>query len=516
MLRYHFFAPLLSFANPAALWALLGLLVPLAIHLWNRQPGRVVPVGALRWLTAGANRRMRRLHLTQWPLLLLRLALVAALALTAAAPRWQLPPQPVRPVVLISPEVPASPAWPLLRPTIDSLRRRGAGLRVFGPGFPLLTDSLAITRIRPSRSDSTVTTDAFWPRAAEAADSFPARPLYLFTSAGLAHFAGSRPALPARLHWQLVPADSATQTWLLAAARSGPDSLRLTIGRGDAAGALFRRQHVTWPRQPLTLPGLPTLRVQPRGAGFLLLPADSGAAPVPVARPLRVGIGSDDTRRPDLRYLRAALQAAAPALPAGLALRARPASAAQQLAADSLDWLLWLTDAPLPAVLRRQQAAGLRVLTDAPAPGQAAPVAFVFDEASGTASRLLRRGGTPAAGATTLWADAAGRPVLTQTFLGRGTAYQLHTRFHPQWSLLPDDGQLPALLLTLLAPPTPAGPEPRRLPTNQLTSRLAPGSEGVATHAQLDLRPWLALAAGLLFGLERLLVGRRSSSVAAV
>ncbi|RYY14411.1 MAG: hypothetical protein EOO36_14315, partial [Cytophagaceae bacterium] len=33
---------LLSLTTPSALLALLGLLVPLAIHLWNRRPGQEV------------------------------------------------------------------------------------------------------------------------------------------------------------------------------------------------------------------------------------------------------------------------------------------------------------------------------------------------------------------------------------------------------------------------------------------------------------------------------------------
>ncbi|MDQ2771566.1 MAG: BatA domain-containing protein, partial [Bacteroidota bacterium] len=57
--------------HPAALLALTGLLVPVAIHLFNRRPGREVAVGSLRWLAAGANRRLRHLKLEQLWLLLL-------------------------------------------------------------------------------------------------------------------------------------------------------------------------------------------------------------------------------------------------------------------------------------------------------------------------------------------------------------------------------------------------------------------------------------------------------------
>ncbi|RAK64676.1 BatA domain-containing protein [Hymenobacter edaphi] len=514
---------MLFFANPAAVWALLGLLVPLAIHLWNRRPGRVVPVGALRWLTAGANRRMRRLHLTQWPLLLLRLAVVAVLAAALLGPRWPRPLRRARPQVLVSPEVLGSAAWPLLRPRVDSLRRGGAALRLFGPGFPPLPDSTAARlQRRPAASpDSAVAADWFWPRAAEAADSFPDQPLYLFTTASLAHFSGSRPALPARLRWQLLPPDAAPRPWLQAAARPAADSLWLTIGRGDAAGSSFRRQRLAWPGQlpqQLRAPGLLPHQLRPDGAGFVIQVIDSPAAAVPVARPLRIGLGYDHSRRTDLRYVQAALRAAAPALPAGLRLSTRPAAQAAAFAADSLDWLLWLTDAPLPAELRRQVPRGLQVLHDAPGPGRAAPATVAFDDLSEATTRLLRRGAAPA-GTTPRWLDATNQPALSWRRRGRGADFYLLTRFHPQWSTLPDDGQLPALLLTLLDPPTgPARPEARSLDARQLTAGSAPTTAapaGAARPGFRDLRPWFALAAGLLFGLERVLASRRLSRPAA-
>ncbi|WP_141765598.1 BatA domain-containing protein, partial [Hymenobacter coccineus] len=57
---------MLTLTSPAALLALLGLLVPLAIYLWNRRPGPEVAVGSLRWLAAGANRRLRNLKPEHW------------------------------------------------------------------------------------------------------------------------------------------------------------------------------------------------------------------------------------------------------------------------------------------------------------------------------------------------------------------------------------------------------------------------------------------------------------------
>ncbi|WP_460554347.1 BatA domain-containing protein, partial [Hymenobacter daeguensis] len=80
---------MVSFLHPAAFWALTGLLVPVAIHLWNRRPGREVAVGSLRWLATGANRRLRSLQPEQLWLLLLRAVLLALLAGAVAGPVWR-------------------------------------------------------------------------------------------------------------------------------------------------------------------------------------------------------------------------------------------------------------------------------------------------------------------------------------------------------------------------------------------------------------------------------------------
>ncbi len=70
---------------PAGLAALAALLLPLLIHLARRSEQRPTPFAALRWLRARPRPRSR-VRLDEWPLLLLRLALLALLALLLARP----------------------------------------------------------------------------------------------------------------------------------------------------------------------------------------------------------------------------------------------------------------------------------------------------------------------------------------------------------------------------------------------------------------------------------------------
>lgn len=70
---------------PAGLAALAALALPLLIHLARRSEHRPTPFAALRWLRARPKPR-NRVRFDEWPLLLLRLALLALLALLLARP----------------------------------------------------------------------------------------------------------------------------------------------------------------------------------------------------------------------------------------------------------------------------------------------------------------------------------------------------------------------------------------------------------------------------------------------
>ncbi|MEG1680702.1 MAG: BatA domain-containing protein, partial [Stenotrophomonas sp.] len=70
---------------PAGFIALAALLLPLLIHLARRSEQRIIDFAALRWLSAKPRPR-RRIRFDEWPLLLLRLLLLALLAVLLARP----------------------------------------------------------------------------------------------------------------------------------------------------------------------------------------------------------------------------------------------------------------------------------------------------------------------------------------------------------------------------------------------------------------------------------------------
>ena len=74
------------FANTMYLWALLGLAVPVAIHLWSKNEGKTIKVGSISLLKESETTQNNTLHLNEWILLLLRMLAVALLVFILAGP----------------------------------------------------------------------------------------------------------------------------------------------------------------------------------------------------------------------------------------------------------------------------------------------------------------------------------------------------------------------------------------------------------------------------------------------
>jgi hypothetical protein len=525
---------LFALTTPSELLALLGLLVPLAIHLWNRRPGREVAVGSLRWLTTGANRRLRNLRLEQVLLLLLRAALLAVLAVAVAGPVWRQVLPGGRGQVLVSPELAGTSSLAVVRPSIDSLRRRGYALRWLSQGLPKVSATAWRTDSLGRRTDSVLalsqatTAGFYWERIRQAADTFAGQPLYVLTPATLRGAQGTHRALPPNLTWQTLPLTTET-TWLQAA-NGSRDSLRLLLGHSTERQTTFRTVAVARPATGQKLAGaaLPPLRYetlsngQPQVQPLPATPADSGqtqpTVPVQPAT-LRVWVYTTPAYAEDARYLRAALRAASAGLPGPLALTVAPTLPDP---ASAPDWLFWLSAAPVPEAWQGRVSQGLHLWQTAAGPGVAdttALAALALEEAT-PVSIWRRTNQAASAKAELLWTDGQGHAVLARQAQGQGAFYQFTTRLNPAWSELPDSPALPALLLSVLRPDL-AGPELTRLSAHD-QRRLDPaqlptpatkvaGPPAPTAFRLLDLRPWVVLVAGLLLALERWLARRRDA-----
>ncbi|MEX5406648.1 BatA domain-containing protein [Stenotrophomonas sp. WED208] len=128
----------MSLLFPLGLAALAAWLLPLLIHLARRHPYTQLDFAALRWLRAQIRPR-QRIRFNDWPLLLVRLLLLAALALLLARPALTGP-------------APAPAAWTVVAPGLDATALRGTAeagnWHWLAPGFP------AIDQVPPASTAS--------------------------------------------------------------------------------------------------------------------------------------------------------------------------------------------------------------------------------------------------------------------------------------------------------------------------------------------------------------------------
>ena len=76
----------MAFLNPFFLFGLLAAGIPLVIHLWNRRRVVTIDFSSLIFITAAHRENARRFQLRQFLILLLRMAIIALIALALARP----------------------------------------------------------------------------------------------------------------------------------------------------------------------------------------------------------------------------------------------------------------------------------------------------------------------------------------------------------------------------------------------------------------------------------------------
>lgn len=177
----------MSLAFPLGLLALLGLALPLLVHLARREEQVPTMFAALRWLQA-RRKPQRRFRLEEFLLLALRLALVAGLALLLAAPFLR--------------GSTGAPAWVLVHPALDPAqveRDADTPAHWLAPGFPPVES--------PAPAASVPVASLLRQADAELA---PSTALAVWLPERVDGFDGERPRLSRAVDWHVLPAADST------------------------------------------------------------------------------------------------------------------------------------------------------------------------------------------------------------------------------------------------------------------------------------------------------------------
>jgi hypothetical protein len=129
---------MIQFANPSWLWALTGLLIPMAIHMLSRKEGKIIAIGSLRHLTETDTARFSSIRLNEVLLLVARCLLIILLVLLLAGTSVSLFEDSSEKWLLIDRGIEKEES---LKSLIDSLSEEGYELHWLANGFPPAADS---------------------------------------------------------------------------------------------------------------------------------------------------------------------------------------------------------------------------------------------------------------------------------------------------------------------------------------------------------------------------------------
>lgn len=167
---------------PGALVALVALAVPLALHIARRSEPKPMDFAALRWLREKPRPRAR-MRIDEWPLLLVRLLLLALVAVWLA-----------RPVLLGAGD--GAPYVAVVPGAVFQAADPRAEAHWLAPGFPDFKQAKPVLGADVGLASLIRQLDADLPRG---------RPLTIVTPAVIQGADGERPRLSRRIDWRIVP-----------------------------------------------------------------------------------------------------------------------------------------------------------------------------------------------------------------------------------------------------------------------------------------------------------------------
>lgn len=183
------------FANPMYLWALLGLAVPVAIHLWSKDEGKTIKVGSIANLKESENTQTRTLHLNEWLLLLLRMLAIALLVFILAEPFAKTKTRNQNLVYLVEPELLKIDTF---KNSMDSLSENKT-VKLFQEDFS-----------EYNAADSVKTVAANYWQLAQDFENLKADSLVVFSQSLVKGFKGKRPKTTENVNWVTIDSSRTT------------------------------------------------------------------------------------------------------------------------------------------------------------------------------------------------------------------------------------------------------------------------------------------------------------------
>ena len=499
-----------QFLNPIWLFAIAAVAIPVAIHLWNIRPGKVLKVGSISLMDAASRKSTRSFNLLDLLLLLLRCLLLILLATILSIPLWHrlLTNNKAKGWVLI-PKGTLQVSYQHFKTSIDSLTKAGYEFHYFESGFPKTNLNQVLLDPKDSLSWAGNQPVNYWNLSKQLDTTVSSTlPVYIFTPNRAGYFTGAKPQVALNMHWKTyIPADS-TATQLQEAWFTNTNTVRIAQGIGRPSGVSYTYI---------------TIRSDDQTNSPYHVDVTNGRATVSLRTGEQKPVNIDTTTlkiaiytatfSADAGYLEAALQAVAQFTQRKSAVKIYHDAGAIPA---KQDWIFWLSDKPVSHSLA-QQSKQLFIYEHGKIDNTNSWITQGVFSVASTAGQIgsfkIIQSSDP--NAETIWRDGYGNAVLSLQQTANQRTYHFYSRFNPTWNDLVWNDAFPAWMYKLMV-------DNRATVNTELTDKVAldqqqltPANMGhehaviAKTAGLLNLSNYCWLLLALLFIAERWLANRK-------
>lgn len=272
------------FANTTYLWGLLGLLIPIAIHLWSRKKVITIKVGSTKLLQSSEPKQTSSVKINEWWLLFLRLLIVLLLTLILSEPNIPGTEQRVKINYLIEPSLVTDNRMVSI---LDTLPKES--LRLLKKGFPFWEES---------KQQDFEEVPSYWQLAHEM-KTIPADSIVVFSRGYLKGVKGARPVIQANTKWISVEPEGKEELVISATAKK---ELEVLSAFNDESSLFFKKDTVSMESDAIEMNlSKDSIRLK-SGRNYQWMALQNND-------PIRVGVIANDTLVEQIEYLEAAYKA---------------------------------------------------------------------------------------------------------------------------------------------------------------------------------------------------------------
>lgn len=312
------------FLNPIYFLTLLGLAVPLAIHLWSKKEGRTIKIGSIRLLKQSDPKKSSSIKLNELWLLLLRLLVISILVLILTAPQLKLKGKNVPVTYLIEPSLLTYENVSSIIDTLDT----DAEKRLLQAGFPEYQ--------KEEFEETAVSIPNYWQLTREMED-LATDSIVIFTNAFSSGFRGKRPEISKNITW-IVLDPGEPKMGVVEAVQKG-DQLELISVKSDHQRLSFEKELL-----PLNSDGV-VINAN-RDSVFISSSENQKWLLLNKADSLNVLVNYDEARFAEMKYISASFKAISNYLDRKIGVKT--IQDLHTLTTEKYNLIVWLSEAPVP------------------------------------------------------------------------------------------------------------------------------------------------------------------------